>query len=383
MFWLGVAEGLNQQLDRNLQREIWLGKENKEAQSRLIKARASTLAAIVGGRAKEESELKENVRVIAAFEERLSGLESPEEREAYLNKLKEDPDYAKGLLGQITKFEEDSGKGVRLENEKLVEMYDLIEQTRPSEMSREAYAAQVAGTAVDMAAGIKHYDSLYAGVLDSKTDTLEELAMIEQQANSGWNPEGNLGLPDGDFSGINMPADETKAIGDLFVATARAEFDRTMREFHTEIEKVGGFDNLPPKVQTAYQEMVAIENQLAEGRPEEILEHSRFSAPAYVAVAAQKPGIANTIYRNYNPNAEVSEEDTTDSAVGSTVTSLAPVVASQPAPEVLTPPPLEPPPAPVAAPVAPLTDPNQTSTLTTPPPARTGGSWKDIFSRFF
>jgi hypothetical protein len=87
MFLLGVAEGLNQQLDRNLQREIWLGKENKEAQSRLIKARASTLAAIVGGRAKEESELKENVRVIAAFEERLSGLESQTMPKVFLAKL--------------------------------------------------------------------------------------------------------------------------------------------------------------------------------------------------------------------------------------------------------------------------------------------------------
>lgn len=374
MFWLGFAEGLNQQLDRNLQREIWLGKNNKETQERVHRARLGAIKSIVEGRAKEAEEYKNHVRVIKAFEERLEGVDSPEEREAYLNKLKEDPDYAAGLLESLIKFETDKKEGVRVEGNDLIEMVDLIDMTQPSELSREQYVDQVARAAVDMAAGIGYYDSLWEAVMAPDASE-EELIKIQAEADSGWSPEGELGIPQPDYSGINVRPSTQKDVGSLLVDAAKANLDRALQGAEVAIRDAGGkVEFLPPEARQAYEWMRGIDAQIQDS-PEKILEFPQFTAPAYRQIRERSPEIDNSAFNRYNPDAAMP---------------TAPVVPSQSAPAVPQAPPLA---APVAAPAPanieggvmvppPLTDPEQQQTLTTPPPAR-GGSWRDIFGRLF
>lgn len=374
MFWLGFAEGLNQQLDRNLQREIWLGKENSETRDRVHRARLGTIKSIVEGRAKEVEEYKAHVRVIEAFEDRLESLESPEERAAYLNILKEDPEYAASLLSNLMSFEGDK-EGVRIEGQRLVEMVDLIEETQPSNLTRDEYVADVARAAVDMQGGIRKYDSLWEAVMAE--DDENELVRIQAEADAGWAPEGGLGIPDPDYSGINVRPSTQKDVGTLLKETAKARLDQTLQGIEQKIADVGGkVEFLSPEERATYEELRGLDAQLQDN-PDLILQYPAFTAPAYREIQQRSPEIDNSAYNIYNP------------ARTEQVVAPSPAVPSQPAPAV----PVAPAPAPpvitgpsnieggVMVP-PPLVDPAQQETLTTPPEARRK-SWSDIFGGLF
>lgn len=327
-FFLGVAEGLDRQLERNLKRDMWLGEEGSKNRERLFARKIGVMQTLMEGRNREQKELADHMMVVKAFEDRLESVDSPEVRQAFLNVVKASPEWAAGFLETLIEKEPE---GYRLEGDSLVDMYNVIEETRPDNVSYEDWTKEVADRVVDMETGVKQFGGMWSAALGA--ETVEELMPIEAAAGMDWAPDEPALAVDPNMSQILVSPTDDRTIEQLLTSTAISSYQQKLQGWR---EKMADGEGLSPTELAAYEHYLAVEGEILDD-PAAIFKLPEFVSEAYGMIEPSHPYIRSIDRFNQYapPPITPSAGNIVSSPPGSTSNVPDPIA---PEPEFATPP---------------------------------------------
>lgn len=169
-FWSGFGAGFSRSFEAALERK---SKERLFGEKELREKRSALLGALRKRQEEAGARKAEIASYQSWFNNRLRDVD-PELRQAYVNLATQQPEVAQAIISGIEKFEED--KGFRVEGQSLIKFSDIVEQTRPEGMARDAWIT-TAATQLVPAGNTIDFDATLDSILGA--ESLEDLDVVE------------------------------------------------------------------------------------------------------------------------------------------------------------------------------------------------------------
>lgn len=228
--WQGVAEAF-----KDWEREEL---EERRFERQLLEQRRNTLVPYLTkahqANLKNQSEAR---GVLSFFNNRLTD-SSEAEKKAFMNIIRDNPEMGKSIYSAVLK-NEDKYPGLELKGSKLVQFSNIIEQTKPDDMSIEDWTEEAASRVYESNANT--ISEMLESVLGAEDlDTMPTLVdVLEATATDPGIPGG---LPD-IRSPVGMRPEEEKKYMDAVYRNVEAELNRKIADIKQQITERKGLDN--------------------------------------------------------------------------------------------------------------------------------------------
>lgn len=188
---MSIAKGILDELDKQYAFSL----EEEKRKDRILDV---LIPQLKGDKIKRAQVDKIAESAVKFYSTRTTGLEELE-RKALLNIVKQNPAKALSVYTEVIEAEKKQGRAKIMDN-RLVNFYDLVDVTKPEDLTREAWIRQAATMATDP--DINNYDDMMMKLMDPDL-SLSEIKNLNREYTPYVAPAADP-TPDFDYSAINV-----------------------------------------------------------------------------------------------------------------------------------------------------------------------------------
>ena len=271
-------------------------KEEERFNRGLIEQRKNTLIPYLtkayAANAEKQAESRD---VLSFFNNRLDGL-SETERKAYLNIIRDNPEMGKAIYSTITRHET-QWPGMDLSGPALLEFSNIIDQTKPDNMSIEEYT-EMAASSVGRAGTSRGISDMISNILNANDiDTMETLSDVMEATASSPGIQG--GLPNFTVP-VGMRPGEEKQYEDRIYTRLEARLTNEINALTAESNKRTSQGLSVVDVETERTRLTTLKTQAGDNPYNLIYEFPDLTKSLLLSIAANDPYVKNSLlYANW------------------------------------------------------------------------------------
>lgn len=298
-FWQGVANAYKDiKAEETREREIEEERafQRETFRKRILEERKNALIPALIEQRKAASELAEQRATYGNwFRGRLEGVDEATSS-AYVNLATSNPTVAESLIKSVTAFEQDNN--LRIQGTELIKFANIIEQTKPEEMSTEDWIEQASTSLTPSATGGVDFETTLSKILAGETQ--EDLYRIQEEMLTMPSPTVDF-VPDVDVTGIvGIEPATQENLTERAQEVASTVLEGRLEELSQELAAEPG-KPVDPSIQEEYDELTRLKQR---ENPGLILE--RF-APQVIPKLAENEPLYKRLYPEYFQEAEVTQ----------------------------------------------------------------------------